>query len=323
MIGLFKEQDREGIIDLWNQVAVKIGYKEMTNQSFQEIFEHNPYFSEKHIFVMYDKSKVVGFACGCIGDDLPLGDISGYITIVLLHKDYETTKNYSELMHALEASFQEAGKKQADVLFFNPMNLAWYIKGTNRHEHNNAPGVFKDSRWYEELLKHGYIERTTEIAYYLNLMDFTITREMIEKEEKAKANHYQVELFMGDKHTGLEDMLLQFQNPLWEREIKEAATKKIPFLVASQNDKVVGFAGPIIKQPTGRGYFAGIGVNKAHEGYGLGTILFNKLCEEFKNHGTAYMSLYTGATNPARNIYEKAGFKPVQEFAVMRKTFSL
>lgn len=322
MIGTFREQDREGVIELWNREAVKIGYKEMTNTSFQEIFEHNPYFSEKNTFIMYDNSKIVGFACGCTGDDLPLGDVTGYITIVLLHKDYETTKNYTKLIQTLEASFQKNGKKQADILFFNPINLPWYIRGTNKHEHNNAPGVFKDSRCYEELLKLGYVERTTEIAMYLNLKDFNITLEMKEKEEKAKANQYHVELFEEDKHTGLVDMLGEFQNPLWEKEIKEAAYKKNPFLVASQNGKVVGFAGPIIKQVSGRGYFAGIGVNTAHEGYGLGTILFNKLCEEFKNIGTEYMSLYTGATNPAKNIYEKAGFKPVQEFSVMRKIFS-
>jgi ribosomal protein S18 acetylase RimI-like enzyme len=32
--------------------------------------------------------------------------------------------------------------------------------------------------------------------------------------------------------------------------------------------------------------------------------------------------LYTGRSNPAIHIYEKAGFKTVKEFAVMRREFS-
>jgi Acetyltransferase (GNAT) family. len=90
-------------------------------------------------------------------------------------------------------------------------------------------------------------------------------------------------------------------------------------LVAAREGRVVGFAGPMIRQKNGRGYFTGIGVVKEHEGHGLGTILFYKLCKEEKAVGAGYMSLYTGADNPAGKIYRQAGFVTVQEFAVMRK----
>ncbi|WP_332310194.1 GNAT family N-acetyltransferase [Paenibacillus sp. P22] len=61
------------------------------------------------------------------------------------------------------------------------------------------------------------------------------------------------------------------------------------------------------------------GVEPSHEGHGLGTILFFRLCEAFRSAGAEYMSLYTGSGNPALRIYEKAGFRTVKEFAVMRK----
>lgn len=64
-----------------------------------------------------------------------------------------------------------------------------------------------------------------------------------------------------------------------------------------------------------------IGVHPEHEGHGLGTILFFKLCEAFKAIGTDYMSLYTGSTNPAIRIYEKAGFRTVKRFSIMRREF--
>ncbi len=90
-------------------------------------------------------------------------------------------------------------------------------------------------------------------------------------------------------------------------------------MIAARDGKAVGFAGPVIRQESGRGYFAGIGVNQEHEGHGLGSILFFKLCEAFIKVRADYMSLYTGIENPAINIYKKAGFKEVREFAVMRK----
>ncbi|MGF7141605.1 GNAT superfamily N-acetyltransferase [Anaerotaenia torta] len=319
MISTFKVQDQEGVIALWNTAAVKIGYKEMDSASFREIFAGNPYFNENHTFVMHEDNRVVGFACGCTGDGLPLGKTSGYLTCVLLEEAYETAENYKALLDALEKSFADAGKIQSEVLFFNPMMLPWYIKGTDHHEHNNAPGVFKNSRLHHELHKTGYQERATECAMYLKLEGFTIPEAILEKEARAAAEGYEVALFDQSRHYGVEEMLQKLENPLWEKEISQCTRTDVPVLVAAHNNRVVGFAGPMIRQKSGRGYFTGIGVVKEHEGHSLGTVLFFKLCEEERRVGAEYMSLYTGIDNPAGNIYHKAGFETVQEFAVMRK----
>lgn len=319
MIDTFKEQDLEGVINLWNNAAVKIGYKEMNTASFEETFRNNPYFKNEHTFVMHENDKVVGFACGCVDDKLPLGATSGYLTCVILEEEYETAINYKELIAAMEGTFLRAGKTQSEVLFFNPIMLPWYIKGTDHHEHNNAPGVFKNSRLYQELLELGYFERACEHAMYINLEHFQIPQAIVEKEEKALLNGYEVSLFQKDRHHSVNDMLQKLDNPLWEKEINQCTQEGTPVLVAAMQGQVVGFAGPMIKQKSGRGYFTGIGVVKEHEGHGLGTILFYKLCQEEKKVGAQYMSLYTGADNPAGKIYRQAGFETVQEFAVMRK----
>ncbi len=319
MIHQYKVEDTEGIISLWNRAAVKIGYKEMNIARFSEIFAENPYFHPNHTFVMREEGAVVGFACGCVDDDIPLGKISGYITCILLDEQRETSDNYRKFMDLLEESFAKAGRVQSDILFFNPMMLPWYIKGTNHHEHNNAPGVFKNSRLYKELLNYGYAERTTECAMYMSLDDYIIPATITEKVKKAAKAGYQVALFDKNMHHDLDTMLQKLGNPLWEKEIKQAANEGAPVLVAAKNGRTVGFAGPIRRQESGRGYFTGIGVNKEHEGYGLGTILFFLLCQEEKKVGAQYMSLYTGNTNPAARIYLQAGFHIVEEFAVMRK----
>jgi ribosomal protein S18 acetylase RimI-like enzyme len=319
MIDKYISQDTEDIINLWNRAAVKLGYKEMDTACFTQIFTKNPYFHSDHTFVMKEDGAVVGFACACVGDDIPLGKVSGYITCILLDEKYETRDNYRKFMDLLEDSFAKSGRIQSDILFFNPMMLPWYIKGTDRHEHNNAPGVFKNSRLYQELMDYGYEERATECAMHMNLDNYAIPATIWEKVERAAKDGYQVSLFDKSKHYDLDTMLQKLDNPLWEKEIKEAAREGAPVLVAAQNGRTVGFAGPIRRQESGRGYFTGIGVNKEHEGHGLGTILFFLLCKEEKKVGAGYMSLYTGKTNPAAKIYLQAGFHIVEEFAVMRK----
>jgi len=307
------------VIELWNNEAVNDGYKELTEQSFADIFLNNRYFNQDLAFVLLESEQVIGFACGCIGDDLPLGDVAGYITCILVSSDRKTDNHYKQLLHALEQQFQLAGKKQADFLFFNPMHLPWYIPGTPKHEHNNAPGVPVDSALYAFLLEQGYIDRARQCAMYLNLADFSIPEEIRMKEEKAAAKGFTIGLFDAKQHHGVQEMLEGLGNPLWLKEITESTAGGVPVVIAACEGKAAGFAGPVIRQVSGRGYFAGIGVHPEYEGHGLGSILFFKLCEAFKNIGTAYMSLFTGRNNPALRIYEKAGFAEAKEFAIMRK----
>ncbi|WP_274365702.1 GNAT family N-acetyltransferase [Paenibacillus thermotolerans] len=319
MIVNWDERYKEDVIALWNQEAVKDGYKEMSEAAFDEIFAASPYFDPKNTFVLLESERVRGFACGCTGDDLPLGDVSGYITCIVISEELQAYEHYGRLLEALENRFREKGKKQSEVLFFNPMRLPWYIPNTPKHEHNNAPGVPVESKLYAFLLQAGYADRAKQCAMYLDLREFAFPDEIRAKEEKAAASGYYVGLFDSAKHGGVEEMLAGLNNPLWEKEISQCTRDGVPVVVAASGAKTVGFAGPVVRQNNGRGYFAGIGVHPEHEGHGLGTVLFFKLCEAFRSIGTDYMSLYTGITNPAIRIYEKAGFRTVKQFSVMRR----
>ncbi|WP_054958549.1 GNAT family N-acetyltransferase [Paenibacillus dakarensis] len=322
MMDTWKQEHTQAVIDLWNQEAVKDGYKEMTEESFDLIFVSNPYFDPLNTFVLLEEGQVKGFACGCTGADLPLGEVAGYLTCIVLSDAYQGDENFRLMLDSVESRFRELGKRQAEVLFFNPMLLPWYIPDTPQHEHNNAPGVPVDSKLYRFLLQEGYVERALECAMYLNLSDFEVPEDIRKKEERAANEGYTVELFDGAKHNGVADMLKALNNPLWEREIGQSTSNGVPVVIAALHGRVVGFAGPVIRQENGRGYFAGIGVEPDHEGHGLGSILFFKLCEAFKRIGTDYMSLYTGDNNPAIRIYEKAGFQTVKQFSVMRRELS-
>lgn len=319
MLALWEEKYLADVIALWNAEAVKDGYKEMNGESFARIFTENAYFDPAATFVWLEEGRVVGFACGCTGDDLPLGDVTGYITCIVLEAGFASESRYAAMLEALERRFAELGKKQSDVLFFNPMQLPWYIPDTDGHEHNNAPGVPVGSALHGFLLQQGYAERATQCAMYLKLGEFRVPGSILAKEEKAAKDGYAVELLDPGKHSGVHEMLEALGNPLWKREIGRSFEDGTPVVVAALHGETVGFAGPVIRQPNGRGYFAGIGVRSEHEGHGLGSSLFFRLCEAFQNIGTDYMSLYTGSNNPALRIYEKAGFQTVKTFAIMRK----
>ena len=75
-----------------------------------------------------------------------------------------------------------------------------------------------------------------------------------------------------------------------------------------------------LPEPTGRGCFAGIGIAPQYQHRHLGKLLFFRLCAEEKRAGAVYMSLFTGVANPARRIYESAGFTSVRTFGVLLKT---
>ena len=65
-------------------------------------------------------------------------------------------------------------------------------------------------------------------------------------------------------------------------------------------------------EETGRGHLDGICVDPNERGGGLGKALFCNLCEYLKNHGSTYMTFFTGLDNPARYIYLFAGFIVLQ-----------
>lgn len=318
-VAAWENRYADAVVALWNEAAVSDGYKELTAASFADIFTGNPYFDAAGAFVLLADGEPQGFSCGCAGDDLPLGEVAGYLTCIVLAAGYGNDDNRRALLQAVETRFRALGKSQSEVLFFNPMRLPWYIPGTPGHEHNNAPGVSVDSALYRFLLGQGYAERARQCAMYRPLADFAIPADIRAKEDKAAAAGYRVELYDPARHTGLEEMLAGLGNPAWERELAACAAEGIPFVVAACEDRAAGFAGPVVRQDNGRAYFAGIGVHPEHEGKGLGSILFFKLCEALRDVGADYMSLFTGSTNPAIRIYERAGFNTVRQFAIMRK----
>ena len=246
----------------------------------------------------------------------------GFITCVVIKKQYQRKGYGSLLLKALELFLKENNKKYIRQLFLNPISLEWIIPNTNNHDHPNAPAVEYNSPFYLFLLANGYnINGQQQDAFYLNITNYEIPDKIKEINNKNERNGYYITFYEEDKHHGFKELFEALNNPLWYEAVKNNLKKDNPnkMLVVVKNNKILGWTGPLFTTNSKRGYFAGIGIHPNIQGLGIGSSLFSELIYQSKINGSEFMSLFTGSENPARKIYLKAGFKIVKSFAVLRK----
>ena len=174
---------------------------------------------------------------------------------------------------------------------------------------------------------NGYRDYAEQNSYYRDLSDFTLPEDIAEKEAKAAALGLRVTYYDKERHVGIEELMTALKSEGWRAAVLNnlSREKPLPLLVAEDSNigggkaRAIGFTGPVNVQESGRGYLCGIGVHPDYRGHGLGKLLFCRLCEANREAGASFMSLFTGEENPARNIYEAAGFRIVRSWACMRK----
>lgn len=318
MIRHYTSSDEAAVLTLWNTAGTAMGYAPMTPAGFCAKITEHPDFAPDCAFVLELDGAVCGFVTGCTGGSAPQGDRKGYLTCLILSPEADTEENTALLLRAMEAAFRAKGREKIALSFFNPMRLSWVLPKTPGHQHNNMPGAALDWPLYARMRALGYDETSREQAMYLDLSAFVYPKNMRDREAAIAQEGYTVAQYDGSRHRGLLPMLESLGNPLWVSEITKAAQGQ-RLLVGLYRDQVAGFAGPVYPEETGRGYFSGIGVGPSFAHHGLGTLLFYRLCQAEKEAGAQYMSLFTGVANPARLIYEGAGFQTKRVFAVLDK----
>lgn len=316
----------EGIVNLWNaSCANETPYKPFTVDGFINKFVNNPNFSHEGTFVAVDDGKVIGFANSVFKKEFLPGETfentPGYITFVVVDKKCRCRGYGTMLLRKAEEYLTKVGKKRIQMDFFNPINLEWYIPGTDKHDHPNAPGVDVDGPGYEFVKTNGYNERTREVSMYLDLNKFEIDQNTLNKIHDLRLKGIEIEYYDGSKHFGFDDLFDDLKHELWRKEIKDNLSLKKPYpvIVASHKGRICGFTGPIQVQQSGRGLFSGIGVDSKHQGLGIGKMLFFMLCDSFKKEGARFMSIFTGIDNNAKRMYDAAGFGVVKVWALFRK----
>lgn len=310
---------------LWQLFRETVERGELACEGIEENAFYEKLFSpgEGVIPVVYGEENGNGFACGC------RDEIQGknFLTLVLV-KERERGKGLGrKLTEALEKEFcSECGEKEApavmEISFFNPVTFSWKIPGKEAN-HPNMPGVDMGSEAMAFLEAVGYETFAVQNAYYLSLNDYVPDETMRRKKEELRQAGISFEIYRPGWHTGMQELLKGLGNRSWEREIlaePDTDAGGRPIIVPVQGKRVLGFTGPVEVEKSGRGYFAGIGVAPSSRGKGVAKVLFAELCGCLKEKGARFMTLFTGENNPARNIYEAAGFRAVKSFADMRKT---
>jgi GNAT superfamily N-acetyltransferase len=321
-----QEQDIEGVVRLWNDACgAEMPYKPFTPGSFREKFLKNPHYIPEGSFVAIEGDHLIGFANGLYKKEFLPGETHentpGYFTFVLVDKNHRHKGYGTALYKKAEDFLRKSGKKQIQVIFFNPINLEWNVPGTDNHDHPNAPGVDVSSPGYPFLLKQGFEPRTREVSFHLDLQNYDLPERLIEKQKQLNEKGIFIEYYDQAKHDGFDELFDNLKHEYWRKDIKDnlSLEKPHPILIVNHEGKIRGFAGPVAVQPSGRGWFAGIGVDPDYEGQGIGTVLFCRLMKSFSDIGARFSTLFTGEENPARKIYERTGFQPVKTWAVMRK----
>lgn len=303
--------------ETWNR-AILSGetlYKPMTKEGFAEFFLSERDYA-KYFEVESENGEPVGWASGCRGE----GANTGYVTFIYVLPELRRRGIGSALLRKIEEDIRRDAVntlERIDVMFLNPMQLPWFIPSHSPHDHPCAPGADMYSTSLLLLKNSGYRVYSIENSYYMPLANYRLPEKIIRLESSLFERGIAVTRYDENSHSGLNELFTAIKNEGWRAFVM--AHLERPVIVAIKDGRVIGYTGPLSVDPSGRGSFCGIGVDPEYRGNGAGSVLFAHLCDGLRNIGASFMSLYTGETNPARNIYEAAGFKVVRSWASMRK----
>lgn len=322
----FNESYIDGVVELWNESCSKeTAYKPFTATGFVKKFIKNPNFSYEGTFAGIENGRIVGFVNSVFKKEFLPGETfentPGYITFIVVDRNLRRRGYGTMLLKRAEEYLAAIGKKRIHMDFFNPINLEWFVPGTDGHDHPNAPGVDVDGPGFEFVVKNGYIERTREVSMYLDLEKFELDEKSRNKIQELNQKGIELGYYDKNRHFGFDDLFDDLKHELWRKEINDNLALKDPYpvLVASENGRICGFTGPIQVQESGRGLFSGIGVDSKHQGMGIGKLLFFLLCDSFRKEGAKFMSIFTGIDNNAKRMYDAAGFSVVKTWTLFRK----
>lgn len=291
-------------------------------------------------FAAREDDRPIGFVLGAIKRKLLPGENASalYLTLILVEPGSRGRGVGNALLGVLGHAAQTSGKTRLVVSGDSPIHMTWQIPETHGHDHNNAPGVWEDGDGYAYLLHRGFAQDAHEVAMYRALSDYTPSPERAERVKALGALGIRVgrwQIGLGDQYDGMCDRVgseywrsvLREELAAWRENRPNAdpelwADGKRPagprtLLTATRKEYIIGFTGPVDLQESGRGWFTGICTDPIWSGNGIASVLFDMLLEAFWQEGAAFCSLFTGADNPARRIYLRAGLRVAARFCAM------
>ncbi len=339
-------EDLPDVIRIWNACvdAGEVLYYPLTEAYFRRKFVESPGCEPDHLLVAEMNGRVAGFLHG-----VAPGSFSGarpgcaYLTVILTAAAYRGRGIGRALLDSFLKRMERRGAETLMISGLNPVNLDWHIPDTPGHDHNNMPGADVSCAGYPFLEHIGFTARYREVAMYGNLSAWTSDPSVAGIRERLRSEGIETGPYDPVLNCGFDRMCSSVGSDYWRdvlrTEIEAWKSGKpntdprmwadgIPpkgprmLLTAVHDGQIVGFTGPVDLQKSGRGWFTGICTDASFERRGIATVLFNLLLEAFVQEGAAFCTLFTGADNHARKVYERAGLEPVRQFDLMSITVS-
>jgi len=278
-----------------------------------EAFLESAYFDNQsnhdHCFKYTIDNEMVGFMLTSQIEQ------TAYIDMIIVKKQNRHQGIARQLLnHLEECLINHEAIKLIEVSFFSPVHFSWDLPNTPSRTHPNAPGVSRFAMANNLFKACNYSYYATQNVYFKTLNNPSNIH------VPKQLNHLSFTYYDTNKHQGYETLSNDLNNPTWTKAIHQAVLNNTPVIMAFDQEKPIGFAGPLYVHENGLGYFAGIGVMKDYQGQGIGKILFSLLCQKLFHHGANYMSLFTGTNNKAHYLYTGLGFEIVASFNNYRKT---
>lgn len=272
----------------------------------------------RHTVTAWDGDRLVGLASGT--EDASRA--CGYLSFLCVEPGYRQQGIGSFLLEQLESILTACpGVARLEAVFHNPVHVPWFIPGADGDWHPCLPGVDMSSGLYILLKRRGWRDFAVQNAYYRRLTGYTDPPLLAERRAALREEGIELTLYDPTRHRGLKELFVNINNPGWAAQVLTHTDRPIVVAVDhAARELVVSYTGPLsVDGMPGRGNFCGIGTRTDYRGRGIGKLVFCEMCHRHAAAGAAFMSLYTGENNPARNIYEAAGFRIVRVFADMRK----
>ncbi len=309
----FENKYLKECVEIWNE-AVDCGevvFKPLTEADFENLFLSEKYKSVGVVKV--ENRKACGFAFGTVSEGV------GYVSYIGVKRGFREEGIGRELYLELETTILKENPlvNRIDCIFYNPCQIAWFIPKRFPHDHPGAPGVYMESIGYQFFKKMGFFDYAIQNTYYMPLGNYSESEKVKEKKESLSEQGIEVCFFDKEKHCGFSELFDNIKNEGWRKSVMSRLNEKI--VVAVEDNRVIGYTGPLSLSSEKRGLFCGIGVHTDYRRLGIGKVLFSELCAGLQTMGAEYMSLFTGDNNPARFIYESTGFELVGKFSCMRK----
>ena len=120
-------------------------------------------------FGAYEGERLVGMASGCVSASRK----AGYLSYICVAPDYRRRGIATVLMDELEAELSARSEvEKLEAVFYNPVQLPWYIPHGNGDYHPCLPGVDKSSGLYLFLKNRNWRDYATQNCYYRRMADY-------------------------------------------------------------------------------------------------------------------------------------------------------